>query len=267
MDQFSSFIGDVSGSLQYFRVGVPAIVLFLFMVVLFQIFLRRIIGKETLKQCHEVGGYYLALVGGLYGILIGLIVVDSLTKFEAASNTVDNESRSLIAIHTLASLFPEHKSAIQRNVQEYLNEVLDAEWALMEKNRSSPIARNKIYGIVQSVLRVEPKTENQKATYPVMLSEMVSMWESRRHRVRKSEFGIPRVEWVVLLVGAVITIVFTCFFFIESHAIHLLMTTLISLLISMSLYLILLFGEPFSGDVKVQNSFNQARKIIDGNFD
>jgi hypothetical protein len=267
MGRIIQFISAAPESLQYFRFAIPTIVIFLIAVILFQIFLRRMVGKNTLRECHEVGGYYLSLVGGLYGVLIGLIVVDSLTKFESASVTVDSESRSLIAIHTLASLFPEQKLSIQTNVKEYLDEVIDAEWALMERDKSSPLAAEKIFSIAKSILKVEPQTENQKATYPVMLSEMVSMWESRRHRIRKSEFGIPYVEWAVLIIGGIITIIFTCFFFIESHTIHLLMTAMISLLISMSLYLILLFGEPFSGDVKVQNSFLQARKIINGQFD
>ena len=267
VDQLTNLMSNIVNSLQYFRVGIPAIGMFLLLVILFQITLRRALGREILKECHEVGGYYLSIVGGLYGVLIGLIVVDSLTKFETASNTVDIESRSVVAIYALAAKFPEHRDAIQGNIKNYLDEVINVEWDLMEKEKSSSNARQKIYALAQSIFDIEPVTENQKAIFPVLVTEMISLWENRRLRIRKAEFGIPNVEWAVLLVGAAITIIFTTFFFIESGAIHLLMTVMIALLISMSLYLILLFGEPFSGDVKVQNAFQNAKNVIYGNFE
>lgn len=266
MDSVNQLVSYIANSLQYYSVGIPAILFFLVIILVFQTVLRRSIGKQTLKECHEVGGYYLAIVGGLYGVLLGLIVVDSLTKFESAANTVDTESRSIVAIHALASRFPSKKETIQKNVNDYLNEVVDVEWNLMGNDKSSSIARQNIYNLAEDILKIEPETENQKAVYPVMLTELISLWENRRHRIRKAEFGIPSVEWAVLLIGAAITIIFTTFFFIESHAIHQLMTAMITLLISMNLYLILLFGEPFSGDVRIQNSFEQARRVINGDF-
>lgn len=65
---------------------------------------------------------------------------------------------------------------------------------------------------------------------------------------------MPPAEWAILLLGSVITIVFTFFFTIESSAIYLLMSGMIALLLSMSMYLVLIFGAPFSGDMKVSNA-------------
>jgi hypothetical protein len=65
--------------------------------------------------------------------------------------------------------------------------------------------------------------------------------------------GIPVAEWVILILGAIITLIFTLFFTIDSQGIHLLMTGMIALLIFVSLYLVLMFGAPFSGDMRVSN--------------
>jgi len=103
-------------------------------------------------------------------------------------------------------------------------------------------------------MRIEPQTENQKALFPILAGELISAWEARRGRTRVTNQGVPAAEWAILLLGSVITITFTFFFTIESSVIYLLMSGMVALLISMSLYLVLIFGAPFSGDMRVSNS-------------
>lgn len=68
----------------------------------------------------------------------------------------------------------------------------------------------------------------------------------------------------MLILGASIAIIFTYFFIIDSHFIHLVMTGMTPL-VSMSLYLMLLFGDPFSGDMRVSNgSLLLAEMILPG---
>lgn len=85
--------------------------------------------------------------------------------------------------------------------------------------------------------------------------------KNRCARKRATIFRIPTAEWVVLILGASIAIIFTYFFIIDSHFIHLVMTGM-TLLVSMRLYLILLFGDPFSGDMRVSNSGLLLAQVI-----
>jgi len=67
----------------------------------------------------------------------------------------------------------------------------------------------------------------------------------------------------VLLTGAVITIIFTYFFTTSLFKTQLFMTGLITLIISINLYLVLVFGEPFGGDLKVSDdSYVTARQYM-----
>ncbi|HEY8033252.1 MAG TPA: hypothetical protein VIF02_12970, partial [Methylocella sp.] len=137
---------------------------------------------------------------------------------------------------------------------DYLDEVVNVEWDLMEKNQISKKARQDMMGLISEGMRIEPQTENQKALFPILAGELISAWEARRDRTRVTNQGVPAAEWAILLLGSVITITFTFFFTIESSAIYLLMSGMVALLISMSLYLVLMFGAPFSGDMRVSNS-------------
>ncbi|MBX9721305.1 MAG: hypothetical protein K2X81_07925, partial [Candidatus Obscuribacterales bacterium] len=43
---------------------------------------RRKIARSTLEACHEVGGILLSVIGTLYAILLGLIVVNAQAKVD-----------------------------------------------------------------------------------------------------------------------------------------------------------------------------------------
>jgi len=237
--------------LDYYWVGVPAIIIATIIILYAQVLVKRYVGKETIKKCHEVGGYYLAMVGTFYAVLLGLIVIDAMTRFQQAEKTVALETSSLIKIYTYAERFPEQKDKLEKLIEEYIQEITEVEFPLMEKGESDTKAKDLAFSMLQTVKVIEPVTENQKAIYPNLLSLLSDFLDSRRERTRGANFGEPAVEWIILITGAIITIIYTFFFTIESDAIHLLMRGMATLMILMSLYLILLFGSPFSGDLKV----------------
>ncbi|MBX9696367.1 MAG: hypothetical protein K2Z81_28525, partial [Cyanobacteria bacterium] len=47
--------------------------------------IRKSASRERLESCHEVAGILLSIIGTLYAILVGLIVVNSQSKVDTAS--------------------------------------------------------------------------------------------------------------------------------------------------------------------------------------
>ncbi|RTL87016.1 MAG: DUF4239 domain-containing protein [Hyphomicrobiales bacterium] len=252
-----------SFSLDRYVIGVPTIIFSAICIAVSQVLIKKKVGREIIKECHEVGGYYLAIVGGFYSVLLGLIVFSAMDKFSKAGDTVDNETRSIVGLYTLSSQFPNEGKSLQDKLRAYTDEVADNEFHLMESDETSQKAHNLLLDVVDILKKIEPKSQNQQAIYPVMLSEVIQLWDSRRDRLKSSNFSIPTAEWVVLIAGALITVAFTFFFTIDNHLAHVLMTGLIATLIMTSLYLVLLFGDPFSGDLRVSNnSFVLTQKIM-----
>lgn len=240
--------------LDHYPVGVAVILFSVATVLYLQSRLERFLGGETLRKAHEVGGYYMALVGTFYAVLLGLVVFDAMSKFEDADKTVQSEARASLAVFSLAEQFPDHQPAIRSLVHDYVSDVVNKEWALMGRGEVSKAANEDLVNLLAVVESIGPTTSNQQAVYGTLLAETVSLWNSRLNRNKVSNYGLPAAEWVVLLVGATITIAFTFFFTTESHGIHLLMRGMVTMLIAMSLYLVLLFGAPFSGDLKVSDA-------------
>lgn len=250
-------------ALDHYPVGIAAILFTVAVVLLCQAIVRKFISNETLRKAHEVGGYYLTLVGTIYGILLGLVVFDAMSKFQLAERTVNSEAKSLLAVYSLADQFPGAQEPIKSLVRDYVKSVLTVEWPLMQKGEISQRSHDVLLSLIRLIRTIDPKTQNQMSIYASLLSETNSCWESRLDRNKVSNFGVPTAEWVVLLVGATIVIAFTFFFTIESHGIHLAMRGMVTLLIAMSLYLVLLFGAPFSGDLRVSDKpFRFVEQIV-----
>jgi hypothetical protein len=247
--------------LDYYSVGIPVIFIAIGIILYLQSLLKKRLGAETIAKCHEVGSYYLSMVGTFYAVLLGLIVVDAMTKFQEAQSAVDREMTALIRIYSSAERFPEQRAHLEKTVTDYADEVIDVEFPMMErKGRPDEKARDIALEILQTVKGIEPVTENQKAMFPILLSDVSDLLIARRERTKATNFGEPTVEWIILVTGGLITIILTFFFTIESHAIHMFMRIAVALTILMSLYLTFLFGSPFSGDLKVSS---EPLKMVD----
>jgi Protein of unknown function (DUF4239) len=220
---------------------------------------------RTLSACHEVGGYLLSVVGTLYAVLLGLIVVDSMARFQAARQTTDQEANALANIILFANgLPPAKRNEIRALSATYAELVVEKEWKEMDEGRHSQSARHTAVELFRAVCDFEPKTESEKAIYAAELAAVGELWNNRRIRIVTSTQGVPALEWAVLIVGGTITIMFTYFFIIENMKIQIAMTALLGLIISLNIYLVSMFGYPFSGDVKVDpGSFGLAQAIIE----
>src|SRR3954470_23278872 len=70
---------------------------------------RRVLRSRDLLDCHDVGGYLLSVVGTLYAVILGLIVVDSMNTFQQARMTTEQESNALADVILLSNQLPAHE--------------------------------------------------------------------------------------------------------------------------------------------------------------
>lgn len=225
--------------------------------------IRRKADPAKLKSSHEVGGYMLSVIGTMYAVLLGLVVVDAMSKFQTASNISEQEANSLADIFLLSSKFPEkQRLEIQTLCFDYADLVVNKEWQLMDDSKICIPARKDAIKLIKVLNSIEPSTESEKAIYPIIIQEALQLWDNRRARTNFATNGLPTVEWVVLIIGACATVIFTYFFSMEYFKVQLCMTGSVALLIGLNLYLVLLFGCPFSGDLKVYPSAMKVDLLI-----
>lgn len=235
-----------------FVVGVPAIIGAVIILVFIQNKVQEWLETEKLSQSHNVNGYYFSVAGTLYAVLLGLVVVNAMSKFNNMVAAVDEEALSLVKIYSLLEQFPHAKAELQHLIIDYKNEVVENEFKSLGDSQISNVAKSHALQLLHSINSIEPKNTNQQVTYPQLLSEISKFWDARRLRTATSNYGEPTIEWATLLIGGLITISFSIFF-VEDRFIGSVMTAITSTMVLMSLYLILIFGYPFSGDLRVDS--------------
>lgn len=216
------------------------------------IWVRQKVHIDALVENHEVGGYILSVVGTMYAVLLGLVVVDAMTRFQEARTVVEAEANSLADVFVLSRRFPDDKrKKIQNLCLGYVTEVVQVEWHLMDNFEKSVKARRMVFDLMHEVIDFEPVTESQKAVYPIAVQSVCTLWDNRRARTNISDNGMPIEEWVVLVLGAVVCTGFGYFFGLKNLKAQIIMTGLCSTLIALNLFLVLMFGYPFSGDMHI----------------
>ena len=88
-----------------------------------------------------------------------------------------------------------------------------------------------------------------------MLDSFASAAESRRGRIYITDYGMQSVEWISMIIGGVITISFTMFFIIDNVVAQKIMTIMISLILSMNLYIAYLLNNPFTGGLRLPDEY------------
>jgi hypothetical protein len=213
---------------------------------------RRFFSPDELRQGHDATGNLLAIVGTLYAVLLGLVVVDAMARFEQAMEVVQLESNCLADVYLLAARLPEPQRArVQKLCKVYAEQVVKLEWPAMEMAKMTVEARSTALSLAQSLNDFEPETEAHKTIYPFMLEKISELWDKRRDRGGTALYGIPAVEWAVLILGAVVTVTFAGLFSVGNGRLQMVITTLTAIVIGLNLYLVCLFGYPFAGELSV----------------
>lgn len=204
-------------------------------------------------EFHEAAGSMLQVVGTLYALVLGLSVVDSMNALEEGRHVAESEANCVLNIFHLAAILPEsERKYLQGTCLAYVIEVKDNEWNDMEKSQMSDKAQALMKEIGDVILSFEPKTNKEEIAFENIIEEAKELGDFRRQRLLSSTNGVPFVLWLTLIVGAMITVAYTYYLEFSSNKIQIILTTMYSLMLALNIFLIWMFGYPFSGEVKVK---------------
>ena len=223
---------------------------------------RKIKGIKRLTSHNNIIGYFFSVAGSIYGILLGLVVVNSISLFDSARVNVNSESTTLVSIYMLAENLPEQdRDLIRTYCRDYAKSVIRDEWQTMSAGEHHPISRSYAANLFREIVRV---SENNGNAAQKMLDLGQTLVETRRERLDSSTRSIPVIEWVALCVGGVLVTLFSYFLLSESFIVHAIGTGMITIMICLNIYLVVAFASPFSGNLRVSDTpFRKALETFD----
>ncbi|MBS1956539.1 MAG: DUF4239 domain-containing protein [Cyanobacteria bacterium SZAS-4] len=233
--------------------------------ILGMLWVRKIFHVTKLESHHEVAGYLLSVIGTLYAVLLGLIVVDVQSKYQQAQLMAETEANAAADMFLLGqALAPATRDKLSEGIAEYVDVVLEKEWGSDVPRASftegSVVPLRKVW---QTLGSYEPVTNREIACYSTALTTLGQLADARRFRVVSTRGGISEILWGVLIVGGICTVLFTYFFGVENAIAHIAMTALVSLCLSLNVMLVVLFSNPYRGDLKIQpDGFRYDQRMI-----
>jgi hypothetical protein len=197
-------------------------------------------------------------------VLLGLVVVATWEQFQTAGNTANREADELAEPEELGHRLPQTEGhRLQELARSYARVVVDDEWPLVARGESSPRARALIDEIRLTVQNMNPETDVELVLYEQGLERVHDLADARKDRLVEAREGIPVILWVVLVVGAIVTVGFTYLFGMDSTTTHTLMVAALALVIGLVLFTIGSLEYPFSGDVRLSpEAFELVLKIF-----
>jgi hypothetical protein len=233
------------------------------LAVIGMLVVRKRVGVKVLAGYHEVAGYLLSVIGTLYAVLLGFVVVDAMGHVQDLRVLVDQEASGLANIYLCSEPLPLAKKSEIRNLcVEYADAVINEEWQSMKQGKYSPHAFQVVWKLWKVVTTYKPIGQNESNIHQQLVAEVCSMTQNRRTRLVSSKHGVAPILWVVLLIGGTFTVLFTYFFGVENVYAQILMTVLVALTLSLNVFLVFVFGNPFSGDLSVQPDSFKLDQII-----
>jgi hypothetical protein len=213
---------------------------------------QRAVPASLRQQHNDVAGFIYAVVGVIYAVLLALVVIAVWEEHEAAKATVGSEANELAEVFWLAHRFPDPEGhRLQELARTYARVVVEEEWTLMERGRSSPRAWALLDEMRLGVQDVEVSTSADQVLFEQGLDRVHGLADARRTRLVEAEEGIPAVLWIVLVFGGIVTVGFTYLFGLENTRTHRLMVAAVAAVIALVLFTIGSLDYPFSGGTHI----------------
>ncbi len=212
-------------------------------------FVRKRIPHEQLKDNHEVAGFIFNAFELVYAVLIAFVVFATWSSYDESEKNVEMEANKLSDMFLDANAFSDTmKYNIRSAITEYTKAVVEQEWPIMQKREKIPPSviesLKKVWAAYQKLDVGEIKNTHM---YDESLRQLNSMSEYRRLRWLASRKSTPGVIWLVLIAGACASVMYTFFFGTKHIRAHIVMTSVLTIINAMVLFLIFILDHPFSG--------------------
>jgi uncharacterized protein DUF4239 len=213
--------------------------------------IRRSTELEKLEAHKEVAGFIIAVIGALYSVLLAFVVASVWAQHDQAARVAEMEAELAISLYRDADVFP-NDTGIRPGLRQYATSVIDDEFpAMAVHQREATETDEAINELFRSYRSIQPQSAAEEAFLDNSLDRLDEVTDSRRERIAASSNTLPGPLWLVLVVGAVITLGFTLFLPVQSARAQGLMVSSLAAMAALMLFLTLSLDLPFSGDIAV----------------
>lgn len=213
---------------------------------------RRMRDIHFQRSYNDIVGFYLAGITVLYGVTLGLFAIGVWTTYTETETKVAREAAALSSLYrSLGSLQEPIRSVLQEDLRQYTHRVIYVGWPEQRRGILPLEDRVALDTLQKDFQSFEPTTEAQRVLEGDISREFDTLEESRSIRLDSVTDKLPPPLWALILIGALICIVLTWFFHMESLQMHIWMTVLLSVLLGLMIFIVAALDNPYRGAISV----------------
>jgi Protein of unknown function (DUF4239) len=202
----------------------------------------------------EFGGAMVQSVMVFYGLAVALIAVSVFQTYSDVAKINSQEATAIAALYRDVSGYPEPtRSQLQKELREYVDYIIHEAWPLQQRGKTPERGIERMNRFQAILIGTEPTTEGWKLLHAETLRAYNTMIQARRLRLDAVGTGLPIVMWVVIVLGAVISLSTSFFFKIEDVRLHGILVTLLAMFIGLVIFLVVALDRPFRGDLGLRS--------------
>jgi hypothetical protein len=219
-------------------------------------FFQRFVDVNIRHKDTETVGLTYAIVATIYAVLIAFMVVDVFETYQKGDAIATAEANKLSNLMLdCAGLSPQIAAAIRSDIDKYIDIVIKTEWPSQRAGKLGNAVFEPGWTVLAQLsarlARLEPATSGENVNKAEMMRAMNDLIKARRSRILAAGEHLPWVVWQILVLGGVVSVVYTYLFGAQSFGIHLAITGLIAATIALVFVLIIALDYPFRGEVSV----------------
>jgi hypothetical protein len=216
-----------------------------------QVLIHNRVGVTGLAKNNEIAGFKFATVGVIYAVLLAFTVIVVWEKFNDAQSAVADEAGASAALFRYAQGKEPEAVAMRTALTDYLKAAIEDDWPAMAREAESPTTVHALDSLYAAAIALERSGSRGVADMGEVFRQLDNVTAARRVRLHLSTGLVPNVIWIVLFMGALLTVGFTLFFGSENLLAQVSMTGVLSVLVTMGLVVIISIDHPFTGPVYI----------------
>jgi Protein of unknown function (DUF4239) len=212
--------------------------------------LNRVWPIPNRKLVNDVTGWQLGILGTTYGVILGFMLFTVWTDFRVAEINTNMEASSLVTVSRIGDGLPSPaRESIHDLGIKYADATINKDWPMMQMQLDSP-ASEQILKEMWKVL-ADLKSGNESISADHLTVALKELSERRNLRAQELRDRMPGILWILLVVGAGVTVGSACLLGNDNKWLHYCQVLALTFVVSVALAAIADIARPFEGAVSV----------------
>jgi hypothetical protein len=221
---------------------------------------------EKNPDWDRVLGYAMQSYGLLFGVVLALIAVSVYENFERVNGVVLDEASVIGAMFRDFSGYPaDVAEQLHEELRRYVQGVITTDWPLMQENIIPAEGNEHVESMGRLLFEFEPSSIGQQVLHTQTVDTFNDFLIARRARLDETKLALPPLLWAVLAIGALLNALMISLVEAKSLRIHLIMSGIIAVFVSLVIYTTASMDHPYAGIVSITpEAFENLAQLLGG---